>query len=258
MSTSPGTRHTIPAQRRQEILRAIRGGATHVAQLAQSFGVSEMTVRRDLDELARDGHIERVRGGAVTVSAEPPFDQTLIERYDEKDAIGAAAAALVRDGQTVMIDIGTTTLQAARHLHGKTLTVVTTSLAVYEELVPDESIELILPGGTVRRNYLSLVGILAETALQQLKADILFLGTSAIDGRLDVWDSTMVEVPIKRAMIAASAEVVLLADAAKASMAGLVKVCDAEAIDRLVTNAPLSPDAAAAAERAGVEVTVAA
>jgi len=257
VSTTPGTRHTIPAQRRQEILRAIRGGATHVAQLAQSFGVSEMTVRRDLDELARDGHIERVRGGAVTVNSEPPFDETLIERFDDKNAIGAAAAALVQDGQTVMIDIGTTTLQAARHLHGRTLTVVTSSLAVYEELVPDESIELILPGGTVRRNYHSLVGILAETALRQLKADVLFLGTSAVDARFDIWDTTMVEVPIKRAMIEASAEVVLLADAEKFSMAGLVRVCEAGVIDRLVTNAPPPADAAAAAERAGIAITLA-
>jgi DeoR/GlpR family transcriptional regulator of sugar metabolism len=257
VSSTHGTRHTIPAQRRQEILRAIRGGATHVSQLAVSFGVSEMTVRRDLDELARDGHIERVRGGAVTVSSEPPFDQTLIERFDEKNAIGAAAAALVDDGQTVMLDIGTTTLQAARHLHGKTLTVVTSSLAVYEELVPDEAIELILPGGTVRRNYHSLVGILAETALRQLKADILFLGTSAVDARFDVWDSTMVEVPIKRAMIEAAAEVVLLADTEKFSMAGLVRVCEAGVIDRLVTNAAPPAEAAAAAERAGVAITIA-
>lgn len=257
MSSSPGTRHTIPAKRRQEVLRAIRGGATHVSQLAQSFGVSEMTVRRDLDELARDGLIERVRGGAVTAGVEPPFDETLIERYDEKNAIGAAAAALVEDGQTVMIDIGTTTLQAARHLHGKAITVITSSLAVYEELVPDDAIELILPGGTVRRNYHSLVGILAETALRQLKADVLFLGTSAVDARLDVWDSTMVEVPIKRAMIEAAATVVLLADADKFSMAGLVRVCEAGVIDRLVTNAPPPPAAAAAAERAGVAITLA-
>jgi DeoR/GlpR family transcriptional regulator of sugar metabolism len=255
--TNPGTRHTIPAQRRQEILRAIRSGATHVAELAESFGVSEMTVRRDLGELAREGRIERVRGGAVTVSAEPPFDEIVIERFDAKDRIGAAAAALVKDGQTVMVDIGTTTLQAARHLHGKAITVVTTSLAVYEELVPDEAIELILPGGTVRRNYHSLVGMLAETALRQLKADVLFLGTSAVDAGLAVWDSTMVEVPIKRAMIEAAASVALLADAEKFTMAGLVRVCEAGSLDRVVTDAPLPPEVAAAAERAGVDVTVA-
>jgi DeoR/GlpR family transcriptional regulator of sugar metabolism len=246
----------VPARRRQEILRAIRSGATHVTELATSFGVSEMTVRRDLDELAREGRIERVRGGAVSVSVEPPFDETVIERFDAKDAIGAAAAALVKDGQTVMIDIGTTTLQAARHLHGKSITVVTTSLAVYDELVPDEAIELILPGGTVRRNYHSLVGILAESALRQLKADLLLLGTSAVDERLDIWDSTMVEVPIKRAMIEAAADVTLLADAEKFAMAGLVRVCAADHLDRLITDAPLPPAAATAAERAGVAVTV--
>ncbi|WCB96475.1 Glucitol operon repressor [Baekduia alba] len=255
--TTPPTRHTVPAQRRQEILRAIRSGATHVAELATSFGVSEMTVRRDLDELAREGRIERVRGGAVSVSSEPPFDQTLIERFDAKDRIGAAAAALVQDGQTVMIDIGTTTLQAARHLRGKAITVVTTSLAVYEELVPDEGIELILPGGTVRRNYQSMVGMLAESALRQLKADLLLLGTSAVDQHLDVWDSTMVEVPIKRAMIEAAANVTLLADAEKFTMAGLVRVCDASHLDRVITDGPLPAATAAAAERAGVEVSVA-
>lgn len=255
--SSPGPRHTLPAQRRQEILRAVRAGAMHVSQLAESFGVSEMTVRRDLSMLASDGQLERVRGGAVSSSAEPPFDQIVVERFDAKDRIGAAAAALVEDGQTVMIDIGTTTLQAARHLHGRRITVVTTSLAVFEELLPDTEIELILPGGVVRRNYRSLVGVLAETSLRQLKADIVLLGTSAIDERLDVWDSTMVEVPIKRAMIEAAGQVALLADADKFTMAGLVRVCAADALDRLITDRPLPESSHAAAEAAGIAVTVA-
>lgn len=257
MSGSRG-RGTVPAQRRQEILRAIRSGATHVGELAESFGVSEMTVRRDLDELARDGHIERVRGGAVSVGSEPPFAQTLIERFEEKDRIGAAAAALVSPGQTVMLDIGTTTLQVARHLRGQPLTVVTSSLAVYDELAADEAIELILPGGVVRRNYRSLVGILAEQSLRQLKADMLFLGTSGVDASLDVWDTTMVEVPIKRAMIEAAASVTLVVDSEKFSMGGLVRVCDATRLDRIVTDAPPPEAVAAGAEAAGVEVIVAA
>src|SRR5215208_2597562 len=207
-------RHKIPAQRRQEMLRAVRSGSTHVTELAVNFGVSEMTVRRDLRELARAGKVERVRGGAVNAGWEPPFEQTVVERYAAKDRVGAAAAALVEDGQTVMIDIGTTTLQAARHLHGRDITVVTTSLAVFEELVPDPAIELLLPGGIVRRNYRSLVGVIAEDSLRKLKADVLFLGTSAVDAELGVWDSTMVEVPIKRAMIDAAETVALLADSA--------------------------------------------
>ena len=253
---SPSPRHKIPAQRRQEILRAVRSGSSHVAELAESFGVSEMTVRRDLSELAREGKLERVRGGAVNADWEPPFEQTVVERYDAKDRVGAGAAALVADGQTVMIDIGTTTLQAARHLHGRDITVVTTSLAVYEELLPDPAIELVLPGGIVRRNYRSLVGVLAEDSLRQLKADLLFLGTSAVDEQLAVWDSTMVEVPIKRAMIEAAECVALLADAAKFSMAGLVRVCEAGHLDRVVTDAPLPVAPAIAADRAGVAVTV--
>jgi DeoR/GlpR family transcriptional regulator of sugar metabolism len=247
----------IPAQRRQEILRAVKSGSTHVNDLAQSFGVSEMTVRRDLRELAREGKLERVRGGAVNPEGEKPFEETVVERYEAKNRIGAAAAALVLDGQTVMIDIGTTTLQAAHHLHGRRLTVVTTSLAVYEELLPDHAIELLLPGGLVRRNYRSLVGMLAEDSLRQLKADVLFLGTSSVDERLAVWDDTMVEVPIKRAMIEAAERVVLLADAEKFSATGIVRVCEAGAIDHIVTDGALPPAARAAIEEAGIEVTIA-
>jgi DeoR/GlpR family transcriptional regulator of sugar metabolism len=246
----------LPAQRRQEILRAVRGGTAHVADLAESFGVSEMTVRRDLSALARDGKLERVHGGALH-AGEPRFSQIEVERLDVKDRMGAAAAALVEDGQTVMIDIGTSTLQMARHLHGRRVTVVTTNLAVLEELLPDPAIELVLPGGTVRRNYRSLVGVVAEDSLRQLKADLAVLGTSAVDAELGVWDTTMVEVPIKRLMIAAADCVVLLADAAKFAMSGVVRVCGPEAIDHVVTDAPLPAACRSAVDAAGIEVTVA-
>jgi DeoR/GlpR family transcriptional regulator of sugar metabolism len=250
-------RQRLPAQRRQAMLRAVRSGSTHVSELAESFGVSEMTVRRDLRELARDGKLERVRGGALHAGAEPPFEETAVERFAAKNRIGAAAAALVADGDTVMIDIGTTTLQAAHHLHGRSLIVVTTSLAVYEELLPDHGIELLLPGGSVRRNYRSLVGVLAEDSLRQLRADVLFLGTAGVDERLGVWDTTIVEVPIKRAMIAAAERVVLLADAAKFAMRGSVRVCAADAIDHVVTDGALPPEARAAIDEAGIGVTIA-
>src|SRR5262249_24410713 len=127
----------LPAQRRQEILRAVRGGQAHVADLAVSFGVSEMTVRRDLRLLGGRGELERRRGAAVGVGREEPFAEIEVERFEVKDRIGAAAAAMVEDGQTVMVDIGTSTLQLARHLHGLRITVVTTSLAALEELLPD-------------------------------------------------------------------------------------------------------------------------
>jgi DeoR/GlpR family transcriptional regulator of sugar metabolism len=246
----------LPAQRRQEILRAVRGGTAHVSELAESFGVSEMTVRRDLGALARDGKLERVHGGAVDSGSEPGFSQIEVERFDIKYRLGAAAAAMVEDGQTVMIDIGTSTLQLARHLHGRTITVVTTNLAVVEELLPDPDIELVLPGGVVRRNYRSLVGVLAEDSLRQIKSDILFLGTSGVDLEMGVWDTTMVEVPIKRLMIAGADEVVLIADAAKFSMTGMVRVCGPESISHIVTDAPLPAACRSAVDHAGIEVTI--
>jgi DeoR/GlpR family transcriptional regulator of sugar metabolism len=251
------TRPALPAQRRQEMLRAVRGGQVHVGDLAESFGVSEMTVRRDLGRLASEGKLERVRGGAVEADAERPFAETAVEHFDGKDRMGAAAAALLHEGQTVMVDIGTTTLQAARHLRGRALTVVTSSLAVYEELLADPSIELVLPGGVVRRNYRSLVGPLAEDALRQLGADVLLLGASAIDAEGGVWDSTMVEVPIKRAMIAGAARVVLLADQRKFDRSSAMRICGLDAVDHIVTDAPLPAGAASLAREAGIEVTVA-
>lgn len=247
----------LPAQRRQAILRAVRSGTAHVTALADEFGVSEMTVRRDLQALASDGKLERVHGGAVNVESERPFSEIVVERLEAKDRIGRAAAALVEDGQTVMIDIGTTTLQVARHLRGRSLTVVTTNLAVYEELLPEPDIELVLPGGAVRRNYLSLVGMLAEDALRRLRADIAFLGTSGIDADLAVWDTTMVEVPIKRAMIAASKRTVLLADAEKFGMDAMVRVCEASELDAIVTDERVPTERREALDEAGVEVIVA-
>jgi DeoR/GlpR family transcriptional regulator of sugar metabolism len=247
----------LPAQRRQEILRAVRSGTAHVSDLAESFGVSEMTVRRDLGALARDGKLERVHGGAVDAGGEPGFEKIEVERFDIKDRLGLAAANMVADGQTVMIDIGTSTLQLARHLHGKKITVVTTNLAVVEELLPDPDIELVLPGGIVRRNYRSLVGVLAEDSLRQIKSDILFLGTSGVDVDMGVWDTTMVEVPIKRLMIAGAQEVVLIADAAKFAMTGMVRVCGPESIDHIVSDAPLPAACRSAVDAAGIEVTVA-
>jgi DeoR/GlpR family transcriptional regulator of sugar metabolism len=235
----------------------VRGGAAQVGELALEFHVSEMTVRRDLRRLAREGKLERVHGGAVSAEREPPFSETAVARLTAKDRIGAAAAALVQDGQTVLLDIGTTTLQVARHLRGRSLTVITTNLAAYEELLPEAGIELVLPGGVVRRNYRSLVGVLAEDALRGLSADVAFLGASGLDARLSVWDSTMVEVPIKRAMLAAAQRSILVADADKFAMGGMVRICGAEELDGIVTDAAVPEPARGRLEEAGVEVLVA-
>ncbi len=234
-------------ERRRLILSAVRSGeSVQVADLANRLGVSPMSVRRDLTQLAREGKLTRVHGGAVTAEDEPPFGVIEVERAAAKNRIGAAAAALVEDGQTIMIDIGTTTLAFARHLRGRPLTVITSSLAIVQELLPDPEIELVVLGGIVRRNYRSLVGMLAEDALRQVSADIAFLGTSGIRRRdLAVMDTTMAETPIKRGMITAARRRVLLADAEKFSMRGTVRVCDVNDLDVIVTDADDSEPALA-------------
>lgn len=247
----------VPAQRRQQILQAVRAGTAHVSELARAFDVSEMTVRRDLLALEREGKLERVHGGAVETVPERPFDEIALERADVKQRIGVAAAALVQDGQTVMLDIGTTTLQVARQLRGRRVTVITTNLAALEELRDAEDVDIVLPGGLVRRNYLSTVGVLAEDALRQLNADITFLGTSGIDSDLSVWDTTLIEVPIKRAMIRAAGRVVLVADSEKFAMSGVVRVCGPEDLHHIITDAGLPAGDRAAIEDAGIEVTIA-
>jgi DeoR/GlpR family transcriptional regulator of sugar metabolism len=238
-------------------LRAVRSGTARVPELAAAFDVSPMTVRRDLRMLAREGKLERVYGGAISAEEDRPFAEIAVERSEAKERIGAAAAALVQDGQTVMLDIGTTAVQVARHLRGRSLTVITTNLAAYEELLPEPEITLILPGGVVRRDYRSLVGVIAEDSLSQLSADMAFIGTSGVDAEGSVWDTTMVEVPIKRAMMAAVDRVVLVADRQKFSMGGVVRVCGAADIDQIVTEDELPATTEIAVNEAGIEVTIA-
>jgi DeoR/GlpR family transcriptional regulator of sugar metabolism len=229
----------LPQLRYVEILRLLaRDGAASAVHLSHQLQVSPATIRRDLIALEREEKLTRVHGGAVlNPSAEPSFDQVVGERHADKDAVADAAAALVRDGDSVLLDIGTTVHRLATRLHGRSVTVLTSNLAVYEELVDDHAVELILLGGMVRRNYRSTVGFLTEDALRQVWATRLFLGTSGIREDGSVMDDTVVEVPLKRAMLAAAEQVVLVADSSKFTGRGLGRVCGPKEIDVLVTNA---------------------
>ncbi|BCL24170.1 DeoR family transcriptional regulator [Streptomyces tuirus] len=250
--------HRVLAERRHQlILRALRaGGPAAVTDLSGQLGVSPATIRRDLVKLEEDGLLTRVHGGAVVEEGDQPFAEVAEVRVNEKDAIAARAAAMIKDGESVLLDIGTTAYRLARQLHGRRLTVITSNLVVYEELADDEGIELVLLGGMVRREYRSLVGFLTEDNLRQLHADWLFLGTSGVRPGGQVMDTTVVEVPVKRAMIKAGGKVVLLADAAKFPGNGMAKVCGPEELDAVVTNEPVDAATRASFEEAGVEVVV--
>lgn len=246
----------LPERRHQLILRALReDGPSTIVVLADRLGVSPATVRRDLLRLDEEGLLTRVYGGAAPIADQDDrFSDVATERVGEKDAVAERAASLVKDGETVLLDIGTTAHRLARRLHGRKLTVVTSNMAVYEELAEDAGIELVLLGGMLRRDYRSLVGFLTEDNLRQIHADHLFLGTSGVrpDGR--VMDTTVVEVPVKRAMIAASDHVILLADAAKFPGTGVATVCGPEALDTVVTDAPVDARTTGALTEAGVTI----
>lgn len=205
--------------------------------------------------LTAHGALRRVRGGAGSAQAEEvPFAEVATVAQDEKEAVARRAAELVCDGEVLLLDIGTTTARLARHLRGRRVTVITSSLAVVDELRDDEAVELLVLGGILRRNYLSMVGMLTEDALRQLRAHRLFLGTSGIRPDGQVMDTTLVEVPVKKAMIAAAEQTVVLADRGKFPGSGLLPVCGPEDVDVVVTNDGIDPAALAAYAQADTEV----
>jgi DeoR/GlpR family transcriptional regulator of sugar metabolism len=238
------------------ILRTIRDdGPATVTTLAEQLRVSPATVRRDLVQLDEAGRLRRVHGGAVAVlDADDPFAEVAAVRAAEKDAIAARCAEMIKDGESVLLDIGTTAHRVAHHLRGRSLTVITSNLAVFEELVDETTIQLILLGGVVRRDYRSLVGFLTEDNLRQVHADRLILGTSGIRPNGQIVDTTVVQVPVKRAMIAASDQVILAADADKFPGSGLARVCGPEDLSTVVTNADSDEKTCTALREAGVEV----
>lgn len=248
----------LTATRQSEILKILQeSGEVSVDRLATQFGVSLSTIRRDLNALSAEGLLHRVRGGG-SIEADPvSFRDVAGQSHPEKSRIAERAAELVSDGDVVLMDIGTTTALLARHLRGKNLTVLTSSLAVVDILADDDSIELIVLGGVVRKNYHSMVGILTEQAISQLRAHICFMGTSGLRRDGHVMDSTGIEVPVKKAMISASERTVVLADSSKYPGAGLLSVCSADAIETLITNEDADPTTLDVFRSAGVEVITA-
>ncbi|MFC4224459.1 DeoR/GlpR family DNA-binding transcription regulator [Lysinibacter cavernae] len=237
----------LTSTRQATILQRVKEtGEASVQDLADSMNVSPSTIRRDLNTLSAEGLLRRVRGGGSVEPDAMPFHEVAEKSSSSKERLAKRAAELVNDGDVVVLDIGTTTALIARELRGKTITVITSSIAVLDELRDDSEIELVLLGGVLRRSYHSLVGSLTEDALSQLRASISFIGTSGVQANGTVMDSTGIEVPVKRAILAASPHVVLVADETKFPGTGILSVCPATDINTLVASAD--------ADRATLEV----
>lgn len=218
-----------------------------VSQLIDNLPVSEATVRRDLQDLEQQGSLKRTRGGAILNRAnnlEPPYAQKEVLASEEKKYIGQLAAAYVNDGDTLIIDSGTTTLQMIPYLTQKDLTVITNSVCAITALSLNPNIKFIVTGGYNRYHSRALVGDWTLTMLRQLHANKAFLGVDGIDLIYGFTTPSVEEVAIKQQMLQSADEVFVIADSSKFSKVTLNKIADIEKVDSIVTDPNLPPSLA--------------
>lgn len=236
-------------------------GEITVAGLSRTLAVSEMTVRRDLEALERQGLLRRVRGGAISAVSrgyEPPYGLRAGRAIEAKARIARKAASLVGDGEALVIDVGTTALELARALSTRAgLTILTPSFRAAELLTPNPDLRVIVTGGNVRPGELSLVGDLAERAFSDLHCDVAYLGAGGVDASVGVTEFNLDDARVKRAAVASARRCVVLADASKLDRVALAKVCPVERLDVLITDEDAPDEVLARLRERDVEVLVA-
>lgn len=231
-----------------------------VSDVSRALGVSESTVRRDLQDMEEQGHLKRTHGGAVAreISAfEPSLMDKSIFYQEQKVLIAKIALDQIQSGETILLDAGTTTFELARRLPDKDLTVVTNSLPIAKELSTAKNIRLLVLGGELRTTTGALVGTFAERMLAQVNVDRLFLGTNGIDIERGITTVNAVEAGTKAAMVHCAREVILMADHSKLGQVHLVKVCGLERITTFLTDEDLSSLYQNEMERFGIRVITA-
>lgn len=252
----------LPAERRRriiEFLKANRSGKNE--ELAEALGVSVATVRRDLDFLASQGLVSRTHGGAVLPENSTAFERLYSEKQllcqEEKARIGAAAAAMVADGETVILDTGSTTFQVARHLaEHKNLTIITNDLLIASTLDFDPSTQLVLTGGVRRAGYSVLIGPVAEELLRGVRVNKSFLSADAVDLVHGISNATFPETATKRLIIEAAREVILVVDHTKFGGTALARVAGLDRVHHVITDSGVAPEVLQGLERLGLPVSV--
>jgi DeoR family transcriptional regulator of aga operon len=243
-------------------------GFVRVAELSKHFGISEVTLRSDLDVLARDSVVQRVHGGAVSMksseysTSEQPFETTSFESAAEKRAIGLMAASMVTSGQAIFLDVGTTTTAVAtalaERLDLEEVVVVTNALNIalaLEAVVPRFTV--IITGGTVRPLQHSLVDPLMGTVLDHIRADIAFIGCSGVDESGGVSNINLPEAHVKRRMLASAARAVVVADSTKLGVSYHSRVVPLSEVDELITGANADPIEVERLRQSGLKVSLA-
>lgn len=252
----------LARERRQLIVEMMRAGGTTVRDLSSKLGVSPMTIRRDLVELEQQGMLGRVHGGAFlseeNMATEVPYARKRDEFLVEKKQIGKAAAELVRAGETLILDAGSTTLEVGRHLpDNMALTVVSNDLQVLMALAGRSGITVVDTGGILLASVFTLIGSQTEAFIRSLHVDRVFLGADAISPEHGVTNRTLPEVAAKQAMLHAAREVVLVADSRKFGRRVFASVCSLEHLHVIVTDSGVQPEMAAAIQDRGIRMIIA-
>ncbi|MDM0066633.1 DeoR/GlpR family DNA-binding transcription regulator [Variovorax sp. J31P207] len=245
----------LTSQRKQHILSLLRREGSIVAKdLGAQLGLSEDSIRRDLRELAAQGLLKRVHGGALPVAAaEGDFARRMQLVPEEKVAIGRAAAGLVLGGQVVFIDGGTTAVQLVRHLPlNLRATVVTHSPSVAVELVSHADVEVVLLGGRLFKHSVVTVGAATMEAISRIRADTYFMGVTGVQAEAGLTTGDMEEAQVKRALMDASAETVVLASSEKLGAVSAWQVHPLKRAGRIVHSTQASRKLIEPLRKAGV------
>lgn len=251
----------MAGDRQREILNLLEEtGTIRVVELSRRFAVTEETIRRDLERLEGEGLLLRVHGGAVLNRKEGyeiPALQREMVNMEEKRMIGATAASLVEDGEIIGLDASTTCLQLAKHLTQHDLTVITNSVAVCLELFNKKGISVILTGGYLMPESLSLAGVPAEKMIEGYHIDKFFFSCRGFDLKRGVTESHESQSQIKKKFFSLSDQLILLADSSKFQRKSLVCLADLEDVHKLVTDNKMSVNAIREIKNKGVNVIVA-
>jgi DeoR family transcriptional regulator of aga operon len=253
------------AVRRAQVLETVRRRRfVSVTDLSAAFNVSEVTIRNDLDLLAEGGQLERVHGGAIhraTASLEATYEQARDSHVQEKQSIGAAAAALVESGQTVLLDTGATVSAVATALAARSglhdVTVFTNGLQIALELeraIPQFTV--MVTGGSLRRQQHALVNPFGTTILEQIHGHIAFLECEGIDAQAGVTNVNLAEAEIKRMLLNTARRRVVVADGSKVGEVSLVHLYGLDEIDMLITDSTADPTAVEALREHRVQISI--
>ncbi len=251
----------IPADRQKRIERLLQeSGVVKVTDLSALLGVSEITIRRDLDTLEKNGNLERTHGGAVynqRMRLEPRYAQKDAIHREEKEAIGRAAAKLVEAGDTLLINSGSTTKQVIRSLKMSRARIITSNLGAVIEAQESE-MELILIGGLLRSQSNSLVGSLATLSLQQVYGSKAFIGVDGLTVKYGLTTPILEEAEIAREMIRRTpGPVIVVADHSKLSVVSNFMTAPIDQVDMLVTDQGINNELREELEKIGIKVIIA-